>query len=200
MRLVGITQRALPPTEFGESRDALDVRWPVFLAACGLTGIPLPNVADIALKTANCFTRGGIILTGGGDLAAYGGNSPHRDETEARLLRWALTHDVPVLGVCRGMQMILHAFGSVLSPVNRHAGTRHRVEGESLSRTVNSYHRWAATDVKAPLSVLARHGHVIEAIQHREAPLTGVMWHPERESAPNPQDVTMFRELFLGSS
>ncbi|WP_371551445.1 gamma-glutamyl-gamma-aminobutyrate hydrolase family protein [Streptomyces sp. NBC_00554] len=200
MRLVGITQRALPPTQFDESRDALDVRWPVFLAACGLAGIPLPNVAKIALKTADCFTPRGIILTGGDDLAAYGGNCPHRDETEAQLLRWALAHEVPVLGVCRGMQVILHAFGSVLSPVSRHVGTRHRVEGEGVSRTVNSYHRWAATDVKEPLFILARHGHVIEAIQHRSAPVIGVMWHPERESAPSPQDVALFRELFLGSS
>ncbi|RZB17009.1 gamma-glutamyl-gamma-aminobutyrate hydrolase [Streptomyces sp. F001] len=197
MRFVGVTQRALPPTEFGEVRDALDIRWPAFLAACDLAGVPLPNVSDIALETVVGLAPAGIVLTGGDDLAAYGGKCPQRDLTEITLLHWALSRNVPVIGVCRGMQVILHAFEVALSPVDGHAGVRHRVVGEGWERTVNSYHRWAATSIEEPLDVVARHGPVIEAIRHRKAPVVGMMWHPERERVPNPRDIALFREILL---
>ncbi|GAA2922538.1 gamma-glutamyl-gamma-aminobutyrate hydrolase family protein [Streptomyces thioluteus] len=199
MTLVGVTQRSLPPDRFGERRYALDARWFAFLAACGLTPVPLPNAADLALRTAGAADLRGVLLTGGDDLAEYGGPSPERDRTELRLLRWAVDRDVPVLGVCRGMQVILRAHGAPLVPVGGHVAVRHPVvTADGGRREVNSYHRMAARSVPAPLEVTARCGDVVEAVRHRAARVAGIMWHPERETAFHPDDVRAVGALLGG--
>jgi N5-(cytidine 5'-diphosphoramidyl)-L-glutamine hydrolase len=198
---VGVTQRSLPPTEFGERRHALDARWPVFLAACGLACVPLPNLPGLAVRTAEALGLRGLVLTGGDDLAEFGGATPDRDATEARLLAWALTEGLPVLGVCRGMQVIARAFGAGLVPVAGHVAVRHEVDlaGGGV-RTVNSYHRMAVPAGLLPpaLEASAVHEDVAEAVRHRSAPVEGVMWHPEREDPPDPLDVRTVGRLMRG--
>ena len=76
MKKVGITQRVSVIREYGERRDCLDQAWPRFLAGCGLMPLALPNVIEVA--TALCagadVTR--LVLTGGSDLAMFGGDAP----------------------------------------------------------------------------------------------------------------------------
>lgn len=198
MKIIGITQRSLPPNEFAERRYALDERWFGFLSACGLIGVPLPNDPGIALRTVGRVEPEGIILSGGEDLADYGGPSPQRDRTERLLLAWAIRQRIPVLGVCRGMQLILHAFGVRLVPVEGHVATRHRVTFDGRRREVNSYHRWAARSVSAPLLVSAACADVVKAVRHRSLDVLGVMWHPEREAPFAGEDLAMVVELFRG--
>ncbi|MGA4837587.1 gamma-glutamyl-gamma-aminobutyrate hydrolase family protein [Streptomyces sp. G45] len=193
---VGITQRTLAPDEFQEVRYGLDARWFPFLTACGLTGVPLPNDPETAVRTARGLRLAGVILTGGDSLAAYGGTSPGRDATERALLDWALAGHRPVLGVCRGTQMIMDYFGARLSPVAGHVATRHDVLTAEGPRAVNSYHRLAAARVPAPLVATAHCDGVVEAVGHTDAPVTGVMWHPERESPFSPQDIGLVSTLF----
>jgi gamma-glutamyl-gamma-aminobutyrate hydrolase PuuD len=199
MTCVGITQRTLPPTEHGEQRYALDLRWYEFLAECGLTPVPLPNDPDIAAATAATAGVRGLILSGGDDLADYGGPFPRRDETELRLLDLALCEGLPVLGVCRGMQLLLHAFGGTLSPVDGHVATRHDVRTARGVRTVNSFHALAAAAVPDQFEVTATCGADVEAVRHRDAPVVGVMWHAEREDPFDEADVAQFRTFFGGS-
>lgn len=104
MKAVAVTQRVAVEPQHGMRRDCLDQVWVTFLLGCGLTPIPIPNSVDAAL--AICENVNGIVLTGGNDLAAYGGDAPERDETETAILDLAERRDIPVLGVCRGMQMI----------------------------------------------------------------------------------------------
>jgi gamma-glutamyl-gamma-aminobutyrate hydrolase PuuD len=193
---VGVTQRSLPPNEFGEHRDALDTRWPPFLAACGLVGVPLPNLPWLAVATARELGLGGVLFTGGDDLAAYGGRFPHRDETERELLRWALGLAVPVFGVCRGMQVLVHAYGGRLEPVRGHVATRHEVRTGGRVRRVNSFHRAAARSVPAPLEVTATCGDVVEAVRDPRAGVAGIMWHPEREARFDEEDIAIVSALF----
>ncbi|WP_181860726.1 gamma-glutamyl-gamma-aminobutyrate hydrolase family protein [Streptomyces diacarni] len=197
MTLIGITQRVQPANEFGERRDALDIRWPDFFAACGIAPVPLPNRPDLVLTVARESGVRGLVLSGGDDLAVYGGPSPHRDETENRLLAWAVEHDIPVLGVCRGMQIILRAYGTELTEVSDHVATRHTI---TQGREVNSYHRMAARAVLPPLRALAYSGDVVEAVEHDHARVQGIMWHPERERPFDPRDVHSVRAFFSTSS
>jgi N5-(cytidine 5'-diphosphoramidyl)-L-glutamine hydrolase len=193
---VGITQRDLPPTEFGESRYALDVRWSAFLDACGAAAVPLPGDSELALRAVEHFRPDGVVLSGGDDLAPYGGRVPHRDRTEERLVRWALSADIPVLGVCRGMQVLLHFFGTRLRPVPGHVAVRHEIASrDGERREVNSYHRFGATAVADPLVVDALCGDVVEQVHHRDARVVGIMWHPEREPRFAPTDIALVRDL-----
>jgi N5-(cytidine 5'-diphosphoramidyl)-L-glutamine hydrolase len=194
MTLVGITQRCLPPNEVGERRYALDVRWFAFLAECGLTPVPLPNTPDLAVASAASAGVRGLVLSGGDDLGAY----PHRDETERRLLTWAMACALPVIGVCRGMQLLVCALGGDLAPVDGHVATRHPVRAGGRRRMVNSYHRLAPVAVPAGLEVTARCGPVVEAVRHREAAVVGMMWHAEREDPFADDDIRTFREQLGG--
>jgi len=198
MIIIGVTQRALQITEHGERRDGLDRRWHRFLWSCGITAIPLVNDQEIAIQSVITFKVQGLLLSGGDDLVSYGGDPSGRDETEYLLLRWAINNNIPVLGVCRGMQIILDSFGSKLQKIDGHVGCQHEIKTINGSRTVNSFHKWAAFQVSKPFTVTATCGSVIEAIECKEANVYGIMWHPERESPFDPLDQKELKKIFGG--
>jgi gamma-glutamyl-gamma-aminobutyrate hydrolase PuuD len=194
MAVIAVTQRSCAPDRFGEVREGLDVRWRSFLGACGLTAMPVPNDPAMALALVDRARPDGILLTGGGDLLAYGGADPDREATERALLAVALDQAVPLHGVCRGMQFLLDATGVPLDRVDGHVATGHRLDGRS--RVVNSFHAFAARTVSGQWRVTAACDGMVEAVAHQRAPITATMWHPEREVPPHPEDVAFFRTVF----
>jgi len=195
---VAVTQRVAVDPRHGERWNALDQRWTWFLAACGLAPLPLSNEPSAALDMLSDVPVRGVLLTGGNTLTAYGGDAPERDRTELDTIAFARARGLPVVGVCRGMQVILHAFGVPLQHVDGHSGTRHRVDG---SRIVNSFHDFASIGDAGPFEVLARADDgVVEEIRHPVDPIHGVMWHPERCGPFADEDVRLFRRHFLGDA
>jgi len=197
MKVVAITQRVVIVPEYGERRDCLDQAWPRFLAACGLTPLPLPNVLEVALELWAGADVSGLVLTGGNDLVECGGDAPERDAVEFALLDWAQRRGLPVLGVCRGMQVIQQRFGIGLHRVKGHVLRRQLIRIEGEPREVNSFHHFAAFESQPPLDVwaVAEDG-VVKAIRHSTQPITGIMWHPERCFPFSPADVALFRKVF----
>ena len=192
--IIAVTQRVAIDPRHGERRDALDQRWTPFLAACGLVPLLLPNDVEAALSLMAATPLRGLLLTGGNTLAAYGGDAPERDRVEQEALAFARARRMPVLGVCRGMQVLLHAFGVPLAQVDGHVGRPHALTG---GRTVNSFHDFAAVDAAGPLSITARAADgVIEAVAHPAERIRGVMWHPERADTFDCDDIGLVRSLF----
>jgi putative glutamine amidotransferase len=150
----------------------------------------------VAVGTANKLSLDGFLFTGGGDLVEAGGNQPERDATERKLLALAISEGRPVLGVCRGMELIATALGARLRPVAGHVATRHTITSEDGERVVNSYHDLAVDALPAELDVTAWCGGVVEAVRHRDARVEGIMWHPEREPSHAPPDLLLVRRLF----
>jgi gamma-glutamyl-gamma-aminobutyrate hydrolase PuuD len=200
-RMIAVTQRVDVVPRRGERRDALDQSWARLLAACGLIVLPVPNHPATAAAMLGGAPVSGLLLTGGNDLARYGGDAPERDETERLLLTLARERRLPVLGVCRGMQVIQDAFGVPLKPVAGHVAVRHRVEGSGPAAEVNSFHGFGATGSVAELEVLARAADgIVEAVRHRSEPILAQMWHPERESPYDPADIARIRRHFSVAS
>lgn len=197
MKKVGVTQRVLNLTQFGERRDCLDQAWPRFLTACGLMPLALPNVIEAAMAVCNGADVSGFVLTGGNDLAALGGDAPERDAVENALLDFAEQRGLPVIGVCRGMQLIQERFAIPLRRVEGHVVQRQMISVEGEPREVNSYHYFGAQETKPPLAVwaVAPDG-VVKAIRHSSRAITGIMWHPERRTPFSPSDVALFRQIF----
>lgn len=195
MKTVAVTQRVVTDPPHGTRRDCLDQVWIKFLLGCGLIPIPIPNSVDAALPI--CEKVSGIVLTGGNDLTAYGGDAPERDKTETALLDLAERRDLPVLGVCRGMQMIQHCFGVGLERVQGHVAPRQRISIDGRSVEVNSFHNFGATEVHPPLITwaIADDG-VIKAVRHPDRRIIGVMWHPERLEPFRAEDVALFSRFF----
>ncbi|MGF6090695.1 gamma-glutamyl-gamma-aminobutyrate hydrolase family protein [Pseudomonas sp. 18173] len=203
MKVVAISQRVDVLPERGESRDALDQQMVAFLLAAGCMPVPVPNglcqqtlgagLTDDALQVwLNAVGPQAIVLSGGNDI----GQCPARDRTEAVLLEHARSEHLPVLGICRGMQMIAHWSGAELKPVTGHVRVRHRLSG-TIAALVNSYHGFSLVDCPDDFTVMARsEDGEIEAIRHVSLPWEGWMWHPEREGVFASHDLLRLKRLF----
>ena len=193
MKRIFITQRVELIAAINERRDALSQEWAALAEECGFALIPVPNCLPALRRLAEALPPDGIILSGGNDLAAYGGDAPERDEAEEFLIQFSIDHKIPLLGVCRGTQMLLHHFGTPLQRIEGHVRVEHPL---SNGDTVNSFHGWGAPDCRPPLLALAKSGDgVVEWTQHRDFPwIQGIMWHPERVHPFRARDITLIKE------
>ncbi|MBI3345968.1 MAG: gamma-glutamyl-gamma-aminobutyrate hydrolase family protein [Burkholderiales bacterium] len=215
-RRIAVTMRVDDHAAYGERRDALDQRWIGLLQSLGLTPVPAPNaLADLGDWTRSLGIAG-LLLTGGNDVGLPGlheASAPERDGSEGRLLELAREQHWPVLGVCRGLQMINVHCGGGLSAVDGHVAIRHEVLDSpavvprffargiagAASRQVNSFHGCgiAAADLATDLVPIYRDAQGwIEAVEHRLLPWAGLMWHPEREPALDAADRHLLNQLF----
>ena len=169
------------------------------LHAAGLLPILIPNNTEVARAIVRETRPAGILLTGGNDLAAYGGDAPERDDTELALVEDALGADVPVLGVCRGMQVIQHAFDVPLERVTGHVTREQTIEVDGEASLVNSFHNWGTRETAPELEVWARSDDgVVKGIRHRSLKLEAFMWHPERIQPFRQWDIDFMRRFFGG--
>lgn len=194
-KCIAVTQRVEYIESIGERRDALSQEWTGLANACGFLPLLLPNHLPTVRALLEVWKPDGIILTGGNDLAAYGGDAPERDELEQFLIQYSAEHKIPLLGVCRGMQMILNQFDAKLRKVEGHIRVEHPL---SNGDTVNSFHSWGTAECHKPLIPVAwSAGGVLEAVTHQDLPwIHGIMWHPERYHPPRKRDVQFLKEVF----
>lgn len=201
MRKIAITQRVENVPRYGERRDCLDQRWSLLICTMGHVPVPLPNIApERVAELIDKLDLDGVIFSGGNSIASLNlhapDDAPERDAFEAKLLQEALQRDIPILGVCRGMQAINKFLGGRLKSIEGHVGGTHEIiavdDGLGLPNRVNSYHNWAIAreGLARGLQPLAfdEEGNV-EAFRSTDKALAGIMWHPERENPVNPLDV-----------
>lgn len=200
---LGLSQRV----DMASGQDWLATEeWAPFLTSMGdALGVtyewfPLANNPTTIVATAENLELNGIILTGGNTIS----DCPWRDNSEQHLLAWATSHHKPLLGVCRGAQLLgVHAGGHT-EPLHGHAGTRHKLNylpGWPFKvpdvREVNSFHDYGLTKLPSSLTPLAVDSQGwLEAFRHRDLPQFGILWHPERDATLHPADVALFRYLF----
>ena len=194
---IAVTQQVSDYPELAEKRDGLDQRWLPFLDACGLLPILLPNDEKMAKSLIQEIQPEGILLTGGGDLTKYGGAYPERDQVEGALLHYAMAENIPLVGICRGMQAIQNLFNVPLEGVDGHIAEEFEILIEGKCFMVNSYHNLGSKITVDELAVwaVARDG-IIMAIRHSSHPILGIMWHPERIYPFRPDDIQLIAKFF----
>ena len=151
------------------------------------------------------------MLTGGNDLNIYLSNEEayRRDIFEKKLMDYAIKNDIPILGVCRGMQLIADYFGSNFKRVEGQIDIKHNLEVNKDSKyfnqlikldNVNSYHDYAVADVSEELLISATDASgVIKSIEHRQYKIFGQMWHSEREIPFDKDELSLIKYFFNGS-
>ena len=171
----------------------------------------------------------GLLLTGGGDVdpALYGEIAspetempdPQRDAVEAALIDEALARDLPLLAICRGMQLLnVHLGGSLvqhLPTAGRHVRRTsdrslpaHRVviePGTMLARIahremweVNSRHHQAVARLASGFKVCAKDPEdgTVEAIElPARRYVLAVQWHPENQASNDPEQRNLFQSF-----
>lgn len=201
--VIAISQRVDHLPARAETRDALDQRLNGWVAALGALAVPVPNtLGDDLPHWLDAIRPNALLLSGGNDI----GDSPGRDRTETALLQHAGLAGLPVLGICRGMQMMAHRSGGELVQLSGHAGKRHALLGDQITSgelpvEVNSFHNWGLAACPQDYAVLATAPDgSIEAMRHRTLPWEGWMWHPEREAPFAREDIARARLLFFKGS
>lgn len=164
---IGLTQRVL----FHRDRayDSLEHSWYEFLQ--GHTLIPIANRLPIDITDLDA-----LIITGGDD-------HPVRNQIEHELANQMFLHDLPVIGICHGCQLLTQRLGGSVVPVLDHEDCYHEVFYQDQPHLVNSYHRLRIERSPPGATVLARDpaGYAEAWIQGRTS---GIMWHPERMPQP----------------
>lgn len=179
-------------------------------------GVPLiiPPVADAAVLTSILEKVDAVLLSGGADInplyqgedpiPQLGGINSERDLPELLLARMAFHRQLPMLGICRGIQTLAMALGGKvaqhISTNIKHSQDADRSEpthsvsiekdstlyniysgNQSPTLYVNSFHHQAVSEPGEHFRVVAKaNDGVIEAIESAEfKPILGVQWHPE---------------------
>ena len=215
MRPVILMTAGLRDTDRGLTEQYLFFNYAKAIEAQG--AIPVSTCADPGELLEELADRAdGLCLTGGCDIAAelfgqarsqYSGKpDPWRDAQELYLCRLFLERKKPVLGICRGLQMINTALGGdLVQDLKDEKGLDHpyhsihsvrSTEGSWFRETfgesflVNSYHHQAIGRLGDGLrvTVTAEEGRIIEAVEHETLPVFAVQWHPERQTGEHPYD------------
>jgi putative glutamine amidotransferase len=223
--LIGISGRRWPvawlgdrfPPSFSDAWFDLHLtEYGSAIAAAG--GLPIQLTRDAPVSEM-IERLDGLVLTGGADVdpgfydQAPGTHvthtEPERDEFELALLRAALDAKVPVLAVCRGLQLLNVALGGSLKQhVDKSEGDGHpnfevhratmchpiAIVSGSLthglyggSHNVNSLHHQTIDRLGSDLVVTARSpDSEIEAVELPGHPVLAVQWHPEAQAGPDP--------------
>ncbi|MGE5630299.1 MAG: gamma-glutamyl-gamma-aminobutyrate hydrolase family protein [Caulobacteraceae bacterium] len=224
-------------SEGGRSKTTCNWHYINSVAICGGLPLVLPNIdtgdnIDSIMRLAD-----GILFSGGADVHPKYFNEEikvdnmticeRRDSFEMSLAERVLASDMPVLGICRGMQLLnIAAGGNIYQDIGaqyktsiKHSNPEsprweiiHKVKPvenskyyglySAAEKGVNSFHHQAVKDLASGFKVSAySEDGLIEAYEaDGERFLFGIQWHPEGMAEKYPEELELFRQFIKSAN
>lgn len=236
--LIGISTREIIESEKKRTGHGVGVSYIESIAAAGGAPVLIPLLKDEQVLRSIFDSLDGILFPGGEDVhPKFYGEAPHpklgdtnvlRDEVELTLCRWAFKENKPVMGLCRGIQLMNVALGGTLiqdipsqhvsttghrQPDNSWEDTSHQLElkENSLiasviqadSLPVNSFHHQAVAKVADSLVVVGEsEDGIVEAVEAKDKSFfVGLQCHPEHLwQGPDERWLRLFRAFITAAS
>jgi putative glutamine amidotransferase len=242
--LIGVTTQTLQAIdgipEGLPNSVVMNQRYYHAVASAGGAPVLVPLLDDLDTLRAIYERTDGILIPGGVDVdPASFGEDPHerlgrtdpaRDRVEIQLVKWAVEDDKPVLGLCRGLQVINVALGGTLyqdleseypnaikhdyfptygyprdhlaHDVAVEAGSRMRHALVNSAVPVNSMHHQGIKALASSLaaSAVAPDGLIEAAESANDSYIVGVQWHPEVFELSEPSSGVLFTDFVQAAS
>ena len=205
-----LISQSLKSDNEGSKYNWIDIEYMTYFKKLGITIIPVDNMND---STENYFNTDiqGIILSGSGDIEKITYSnikkdnlsfSFERDRIENKLIEYALSSKIPLIGICHGMQKINDYLGGNIQPYYHckketfsKQGINHNIcglddlIGKENIYSINQYHDHCiliedlARDLKC-FAVDVRFN-TVEGFYSNKNRVLGIQWHPERKINDN---------------
>jgi len=191
---IGVTMRYDSFYNKKEMRNGIDFNLINWIYNLGCTPHLIPNDLRYfeVLKKIK-FT--GFILSGGNDLNM----NKTRTIIENKILNHSNKKDIPVLGICHGMQLMNKFEGGKIKKVEKHVGKNHKLINieENYPIEVNSFHDFSISRLGKNFKIISKSfDGKTEAIKHNKYNWVGWMWHPERAKKFDKKLTLIAKKLF----
>lgn len=173
--------------------DFVDHYWISYFDRNRIKFTIIPNAQNYELKNIIKKNIKLIILPGGNDLISKSYLSKTRLKNEFKLINFGIKNKIPILGVCRGMQVINFFYKGKQKKIKNHMRTRHDVYFnykffDKKKINVNSYHNFGIPYnylAKCLVPIAHDKSKNVEFFKHNKLRIFGSMFHPEREKKKN---------------
>ena len=177
----------------------LDLDWYKYASKLKFNLIPISY--KINLSFFKKIKVDGIIFSGGNSLNKFEKKKQNllRDKFETNLFNYFKKKNLPILAVCRGMQLISDLNNTKLFKTRNHVTKGHNIIlNNKKIINVNSYHTFLIKKTPSQFKVLAQHkkDKSIEAMKHKKNKILCLMFHPERKSKDQTKVNKLFKEFF----
>ena len=168
--------------------DFIDHYWLNYFEKKNINYYLIPNKKKLSKKKIEEINL--LIIPGGNNVSNTLNTSKIRNSIEINLIKICFKKKIPILGICRGAQLLNKSFGGKIKKVKKHMRTRHNisfinkeiVKKELLN--VNSFHNDGIkkNDLSKVFKMLASDkDENVEMFISKDKKIIGTMWHPERE-------------------
>ena len=186
---IGISMRVTNALQYDEVRDSIAHDWSNYMQNVFQNSkwLFVPNLGKKTVDYFKDWNLNVLFLTGGDDIGKF----EIRDESEIELVKYAVTNSIPIIAICRGMQLIHYLYNGKIKKGNNvfienHRTNRHVISIENMTYEVNSYHvnYLEENTLNESFKVFSRCqlDNSIEGFYNSK--ILAMMWHPERETQP----------------